>query len=160
MLMVHVIPAGCQVQVETGCGRVLAAAGLGASRVAAVAGLLVGRQAHRRLRRRNLRALLTSESCDGFNEGLSDAEIVNIYFARRYAPQFKTRKIYSTITIYNAYIMLPICVRFAECRLLSRSRHANCNTSVWDTGAYAGAVRDSLEVVREFDAKKSNLPNN
>ncbi|KYN29683.1 hypothetical protein ALC57_00946 [Trachymyrmex cornetzi] len=87
MLMAHVIPAGCQVQVETGCGRVLAAAGLGAGRVAAVAGLLVGRQAHRRLRRRNLRTLLTSESCDGFNQGSSDAEIEH-----RCAPQFKTRK--------------------------------------------------------------------
>lgn len=45
--------------------------------------------------------------------------------------------------------MLPICVRFAECRLLSRSRHANCNTSVWDTGAYAGAVRDLRIDLRE-----------
>ena len=51
MLMAHVIPAGCQVQVESGCGRVLAAAGLGAGRVAAVAGLLIGRQTHRCLRR-------------------------------------------------------------------------------------------------------------
>jgi len=51
MLMTHVIPAGRQVQVETGCGRVLATAGLGAGRVAAVASLLIGRQAHRRLRR-------------------------------------------------------------------------------------------------------------
>jgi len=49
--MTHVVPAGRQIQVETGRGRVLTAAGLGAGRVAAVASLLVGRQAHRRLRR-------------------------------------------------------------------------------------------------------------
>lgn len=51
MMMTNVIPAGRQVQVEAGRSRVLAAAGLGAGRVAAVAGLLVGRQTHRRLRR-------------------------------------------------------------------------------------------------------------
>lgn len=51
LMVTQVVPAGRQVQVEAGGRRVLAAARLGARRVAAVARFLVGRQAHRRLRR-------------------------------------------------------------------------------------------------------------
>jgi len=50
LMVTQVVPAGRQVQVEAGGRRVLAAARLGARRIAAVARFLVGRQAHRRLR--------------------------------------------------------------------------------------------------------------
>lgn len=51
LMVTQVVPARRQVQVEAGGCRVLAAARFGAGCVAAVARLLVGRQAHRRLRR-------------------------------------------------------------------------------------------------------------
>lgn len=52
MMMTHVVAARRQVQVEAGGRRVLTAAGLGAGGVAAGAAVgLLGRQAHRRLRR-------------------------------------------------------------------------------------------------------------
>jgi len=51
MLMTHVVPARRQIQIETRRGRVLTAAGLGADSIATVTGLLIGCQAHRRLRR-------------------------------------------------------------------------------------------------------------
>lgn len=52
VMMTHVVAARRQVQVEAGGCRVLAAAGLGAGGVAAGAAVgLLGRQAHRRLRR-------------------------------------------------------------------------------------------------------------
>jgi len=49
---------------------------------------------------------------------------------------FKIVSCFKVIPVANAYIMLSICVRLAECRLLSRSRHANCSISVYGTRAH------------------------
>ncbi|KYM92496.1 hypothetical protein ALC53_00952 [Atta colombica] len=213
MLMAHVIPAGCQVQVESGCGRVLAAAGLGAGRVAAVAGLLVGRQTHR--------ALLKSKSCDGFNEnskitfvteskgdGGCDVDRMVYFFF-----WFKDNSISPVVgcrledderddreVVLEPRARHPPCCDASEC-LFSRkpSRAAGeflyqsgtlsrcndrCTLSSCSLGTrsptfcssfsggcndkfmfvfFSSSVRNSLEVVREFDAKKylkSNLPKN